>query len=125
MMMIIVVVVSTVLGMILSATAGYYICQLRKAKLKAAQEENSFYKDSKEESQDNELELPLFDLGTILAATNKFSSGNKIGQGGFGSVYKVILHYTTFRAEESSILLYKTHNSLGVNVYIRTFLFLK
>ncbi|GMP75041.1 hypothetical protein CsSME_00032261 [Camellia sinensis var. sinensis] len=88
MMMIIVVVVSTVLGMILSATAGYYICQLRKAKLKAAQEENSFYKDSKEESQDNELELPLFDLGTIFAATNKFSSGNKIGQGGFGSVYK-------------------------------------
>ncbi|GMP75046.1 hypothetical protein CsSME_00032263 [Camellia sinensis var. sinensis] len=76
MMMIIVVVVSTVLGMILPATAGYYISQLRKAKLKA-QEENSFYKDSKEESQDNELELPLVDLGTIFAATNKFSSGNK------------------------------------------------
>ncbi|KAM7490231.1 hypothetical protein LguiA_033152 [Lonicera macranthoides] len=29
-----------------------------------------------------------FDLGTIQAATNNFSNENKIGQGGFGMVYK-------------------------------------
>ncbi|EHA8589192.1 hypothetical protein COCNU_scaffold008462G000040 [Cocos nucifera] len=34
-------------------------------------------------------ELPLFDLGTIIAATNNFSIENKLGQGGFGPVYKV------------------------------------
>lgn len=30
-----------------------------------------------------------FDLTTIEAATNNFSSHNKIGDGGFGGVYKV------------------------------------
>ncbi|VFQ81686.1 unnamed protein product [Cuscuta campestris] len=36
----------------------------------------------------DELELPLFDLGTIVVATNNFSSENKLGRGGFGCVYK-------------------------------------
>ncbi|KDP20845.1 hypothetical protein JCGZ_21316 [Jatropha curcas] len=33
-------------------------------------------------------DITFFDLGTIVAATNHFSSGNKLGKGGFGSVYK-------------------------------------
>ncbi|OMO68799.1 hypothetical protein COLO4_29413 [Corchorus olitorius] len=33
-------------------------------------------------------ELPLFDFDTIAAATNYFSADNKLGQGGFGPVYK-------------------------------------
>ncbi|OMO63434.1 S-locus glycoprotein [Corchorus olitorius] len=32
--------------------------------------------------------LPLFDLETIAATTNNFSADNKLGQGGFGHVYK-------------------------------------
>jgi len=35
-------------------------------------------------------DLPLFDFKTVAAATNNFSSVNELGQGGFGSVYKVI-----------------------------------
>ncbi|KAM4070346.1 hypothetical protein ACJW30_12G159100 [Castanea mollissima] len=35
--------------------------------------------------------LPLFDLRTIIAATNNFSIANKLGQGGFGPVYKGLL----------------------------------
>ncbi|KAK4417577.1 Receptor-like protein kinase FERONIA [Sesamum alatum] len=38
-----------------------------------------------------EIKLPKFDLERIAAATNQFSSSNKIGQGGFGSVYKAML----------------------------------
>ena len=34
-------------------------------------------------------ELEYFKLNTITAATNNFSPANKLGQGGFGSVYKV------------------------------------
>jgi len=34
-------------------------------------------------------DLPLFEFQKISAATNNFGSPNKIGQGGFGSVYKV------------------------------------
>ncbi|XVF59025.1 hypothetical protein PTKIN_Ptkin07bG0240900 [Pterospermum kingtungense] len=36
-------------------------------------------------------DLPFFDLKTITAATNNFSSETKLGQGGFGSVYKGVL----------------------------------
>lgn len=35
-------------------------------------------------------ELQFFDLNTIAAATNNFSSENELGRGGFGSVYKVV-----------------------------------
>ncbi|KAF2317375.1 hypothetical protein GH714_020950 [Hevea brasiliensis] len=33
-------------------------------------------------------EIAFFNLNTILAATNSFSPANKLGQGGFGVVYK-------------------------------------
>ena len=33
---------------------------------------------------------PFFDLRTIIAATDNFSVANKLGKGGFGSVYKVV-----------------------------------
>jgi len=35
------------------------------------------------------MELPLFDLVAIETATNNFSIENKLGEGGFGPVYKV------------------------------------
>ncbi|XP_062014516.1 G-type lectin S-receptor-like serine/threonine-protein kinase At4g27290 [Rosa rugosa] len=35
-----------------------------------------------------DMELPLFDFTTIAEATDNFSSNNKLGQGGFGPVYK-------------------------------------
>ncbi|RXH83009.1 hypothetical protein DVH24_003507 [Malus domestica] len=41
-----------------------------------------------EERKEDDLELPLFDLPTIETATNYFSINNKLGEGGFGPVYK-------------------------------------
>ncbi|XP_020690448.1 receptor-like serine/threonine-protein kinase SD1-8 isoform X3 [Dendrobium catenatum] len=35
-----------------------------------------------------EMELPVFDMSAIEIATNNFSDENKLGQGGFGPVYK-------------------------------------
>ncbi|PRQ37167.1 putative protein kinase RLK-Pelle-DLSV family [Rosa chinensis] len=39
----------------------------------------------------NDTELPVLSLRSILAATNNFSEANKLGEGGFGPVYKGIL----------------------------------
>nr|GLL18306.1 G-type lectin S-receptor-like serine/threonine-protein kinase At4g27290 [Ipomoea trifida] len=62
-------VVIVLLGMLLS----WYFCRNKKT----------------EESLEEELELPMFDWSVMLRATNNFS--NKIGQGGFGVVYKGVL----------------------------------
>nr|GMD96438.1 G-type lectin S-receptor-like serine/threonine-protein kinase At4g27290 [Ipomoea batatas] len=51
------------------------------------------YKKSKEKMMKLKewLEIPLFDMSTISRATNNFAENNKLGQGGFGAVYKGVL----------------------------------
>ncbi|XP_076939751.1 G-type lectin S-receptor-like serine/threonine-protein kinase At4g27290 [Bidens hawaiensis] len=43
------------------------------------------------ESQKEDLELPLFRLSEIVKATHNFSYNNKLGEGGYGPVYKGVL----------------------------------
>ncbi|KVI04950.1 Apple-like protein [Cynara cardunculus var. scolymus] len=42
-------------------------------------------------SKEGNIEVPLFSLSTISRATNNFSIDNKLGEGGFGLVYKGVL----------------------------------
>jgi hypothetical protein len=44
--------------------------------------------DEDEDQQD--FDLPFFSFSTLISATNDFSNYNKLGEGGFGPVYKVI-----------------------------------
>ncbi|XP_022717014.1 G-type lectin S-receptor-like serine/threonine-protein kinase At4g27290 isoform X1 [Durio zibethinus] len=46
---------------------------------------------SNEGKHKEKMELPLFDFATIVNATDNFSTSNKLGQGGFGHVYKGML----------------------------------
>ncbi|KAK6946806.1 S-locus glycoprotein domain [Dillenia turbinata] len=46
---------------------------------------------SQELGHEEELELPMYDLFTIKAITANFASSQKIGEGGFGPVYKAQL----------------------------------
>lgn len=55
----------------------------------AAGEDGIFESGDNSECQKEDLELPVFDLGTVAIATNNFSEENKLGEGGFGPVYKV------------------------------------
>ena len=45
------------------------------------------------EDSSRQPDLSIFDLSCIVAATDNFSMTNKIGQGGFGSVFKVQLQF--------------------------------
>nr|XP_016465025.1 PREDICTED: G-type lectin S-receptor-like serine/threonine-protein kinase At4g27290 isoform X1 [Nicotiana tabacum] len=47
--------------------------------------------DNSNQSHSEDFELPLFDLFTLTKATDNFSFVNKIGEGGFGQVYKGVL----------------------------------
>lgn len=64
---------------------------------------NIWQKDYISEDGKDEMELPMIDLTTITKATDGFSRGNFLGQGGFGSVYKVIKQYCFFQEEISSL----------------------
>ncbi|KAL7218135.1 hypothetical protein ACSBR2_011413 [Camellia fascicularis] len=44
-----------------------------------------------DKSQKEDLELPLFDLAVIANSTSNFSINSKLGEGGFGPVYKGML----------------------------------
>lgn len=43
------------------------------------------------------MELPLYNLSDMAAATKSFSDDNKIGEGGFGPVYRVSFWHSSLR----------------------------
>ncbi|XWS72659.1 hypothetical protein CRYUN_Cryun02cG0059300 [Craigia yunnanensis] len=65
---------------------GGLIFYLRWKKLR--KQEHSSKKNYYIEGGKDDMELPEFDLNTIVKATDNFSDNNKLGQGGFGPVYK-------------------------------------
>ncbi|XP_058782678.1 G-type lectin S-receptor-like serine/threonine-protein kinase At4g27290 [Vicia villosa] len=67
----------------------YIYKRKRKQRGKEDKSKNIILTKMKEEEQD--FELPFFDLSTMIDATNNFSNDNKLGEGGFGPVYKGIL----------------------------------
>ena len=46
-------------------------------------------KEYNSDGGNEDMELPIFDFMAIANATCNFSSNNKLGEGGFGPVYKV------------------------------------
>ena len=46
--------------------------------------------------ENKEVDLPMFSFTSVSAATNNFSIENKLGEGGFGLVYKVRLVSVNF-----------------------------
>nr|POF09667.1 putative serine/threonine-protein kinase receptor [Quercus suber] len=79
---IVVVAIAVVFGVLL---IPYCICRTKNLR---DQMENSIMLDQNIELQSEDLEVPFFSLATIVIATNNFSSDNKLGEGGFGLVYK-------------------------------------
>ena len=53
--------------------------------------ENNVMIDQNIEGQSEDMEVTFFTLAIVATATENFSSNNKLGEGGFGLVYKVTL----------------------------------
>ncbi|KAL4292815.1 hypothetical protein AHAS_Ahas18G0065800 [Arachis hypogaea] len=51
-------------------------------------ETNAALKDQSMEEQEEDPEVPLYDLTVIASSTDNFSHKNKLGEGGFGPVFK-------------------------------------
>ncbi|XP_074589905.1 G-type lectin S-receptor-like serine/threonine-protein kinase At4g27290 [Curcuma longa] len=80
------IVISVLLGIVLLCS----LCVLvRKRRNRASTCRLQLQFPNVQKGSINPLEvLPSYDLRTIKAATNDFSEGNKLGEGGFGVVYK-------------------------------------
>ncbi|KAJ0897083.1 putative protein kinase RLK-Pelle-DLSV family [Helianthus annuus] len=80
----------------LSTLAGLVVilaictCIKRKSRLDVEQEVKVLERDQNSSKKES-IELPVFSLSAISRATNKFSTDNKLGKGGFGPVYKGVL----------------------------------
>ncbi|XP_076916801.1 G-type lectin S-receptor-like serine/threonine-protein kinase At4g27290 isoform X2 [Bidens hawaiensis] len=71
-----------------------YVCRQRKKRLQIKNQGDMEYAlDKKKESVRTQLlsDIPFISLYKVAKATNNFSESNKIGEGGFGPVYKGVL----------------------------------
>lgn len=66
-----------------------FLCNVTTILLLSEEMESNVRRDQSIEGRKEDLELPFFDLATIAKATNNFSIDNKLGEGGFGVVYRV------------------------------------
>ncbi|KAJ4975651.1 hypothetical protein NE237_000757 [Protea cynaroides] len=91
--------VSLVVGLLLFMASGYGLLEKRKGSMEKRQRRRmilsfDFITNEKfsamNELEDNgtNLELPFIELDVVVAATENFSPSNKLGEGGFGVVYK-------------------------------------
>ncbi|KAK0598888.1 hypothetical protein LWI29_000346 [Acer saccharum] len=85
---VIIIVASIISGM--GALVLAWIMYMRKTKLKNEEhiDGNHEMDDNDERSGKDDTGLTIYDLKTIAIATDNFSDKNKLGEGGFGPVYK-------------------------------------
>jgi len=76
------------------------------------------YIDQNTKGQSKDLEVPFFSLATMATSTDNFSNNNKLGEGGFGLVYKVNLPYDFIKAIEKVILIIFNINKTYLQMWI-------
>ncbi|KAF7822814.1 G-type lectin S-receptor-like serine/threonine-protein kinase [Senna tora] len=87
----------------------YYI---HKARINKTEESAKVLLDENSEGQEEDLDLLLFDMSTIAIATDNFSMNNKVGEGGFGLVYKGIVN-----GEEIAVKRLSRSSGQGMNEF--------
>nr|GMD31962.1 G-type lectin S-receptor-like serine/threonine-protein kinase At4g03230 [Ipomoea batatas] len=79
----VIIFISVILALVILCSIGYIIYRRNLVHERKDQENDLFTEDDKKA-----IDIPFFNLEIILAATDSFSDANKLGQGGFGPVYK-------------------------------------
>ncbi|XP_075665521.1 G-type lectin S-receptor-like serine/threonine-protein kinase At4g27290 isoform X1 [Castanea sativa] len=80
---IVVVSIAVVFGVLL-----ILYCISKRSNFRAEKLENNVIIDQNVEGQSEDMEVTFFTLATLATATDNFSSNSKLGEGGFGLVYK-------------------------------------
>ncbi|PPS20170.1 hypothetical protein GOBAR_AA00372 [Gossypium barbadense] len=80
------IILATVIVVLLGFLLLVYHLRRSRRKLKEV-EDNNLY-DGEDEDENEDMDVAVFEFGTIAQATDSFSFMNKLGQGGFGPVYK-------------------------------------
>ncbi|XP_039001504.1 G-type lectin S-receptor-like serine/threonine-protein kinase SD1-1, partial [Hibiscus syriacus] len=92
------------------------VCYIRRSRRKLkveVEDKNVNHRQNKDENED--LEIAVFGFGTIAQATDTFSFRNKLGQGGFGSVYKV--KATVFQYSKIAVKRLTKSSGQGLNEF--------
>ncbi|KAI5324577.1 hypothetical protein L3X38_033650 [Prunus dulcis] len=99
---VIIIVVPIVVSVVL-IVIFFCIC-LRVRRTKKKLETRKLIQGSDDTDEIGSAESLQFDLATIRVSTDDFSEANKLGQGGFGSVYRVLPIHFTRGLQPSSLL---------------------
>lgn len=83
------ILVGCIMFVLIMIILGASIYRNRRKKLETPVMNQVFsFKNHTDSNENEDIDIPIFDLSTIANATNNFSIDNKLGQGGFGPVYK-------------------------------------
>ncbi|KAL5579412.1 hypothetical protein UlMin_011854 [Ulmus minor] len=111
---------SSVIVFVLILFLAFHITKKkRKAKEWQTTQNNVTYREDflgkieLEENRTNPDQLPFFHLNVIAEATNNFSLNNKLGEGGFGTVYKGML----FDGSEIAVKRLSKYSGQGVEEF--------
>ncbi|KAI9187134.1 hypothetical protein LWI28_024830 [Acer negundo] len=80
------IVVATIVVVAGLLAVGYYMYKSRTKLIEKTESKREISQRTDDGNED--LELPMLELSTIANATDNFSLHNKLGEGGFGPVYK-------------------------------------
>ncbi|KAK6229468.1 hypothetical protein SCA6_018419, partial [Theobroma cacao] len=80
-------IIATPIAMFFGLLVVIYYIRRRRRKLEDEAEERDEM-DHMNQGQSEDMDLAVFELGTMARATDNFCFDNKLGEGGFGPVYK-------------------------------------
>ncbi|KAE8703210.1 G-type lectin S-receptor-like serine/threonine-protein kinase SD1-1 [Hibiscus syriacus] len=105
-----------ILATVIPALSGFalvlcYVSRSRRKLKVEVEDKNVNYKENRDENED--MELAVFKFGTIAQATDTFAFHNKIGEGGFGPVYKGTLE----NGQEIAVKRLSKSSGQGVNEF--------